>query len=92
MAKLAVFIGSSTEGLEFARAIRSLLAEVAEVKVWREGLFGVGDVTVEALLNALPRFDFAVLVLSPDDVTVSRADTTSSPRDNVVFELGLFMG
>jgi hypothetical protein len=88
----ALFIGSSSEGLEFARAIRSLLVEDAEVQVWRESIFGTSDITVEALLNALPRFDFAVLVLSPDDVTTSRDRTASSPRDNVVFELGLFMG
>lgn len=90
--KPAVFVGSSSEGLEFARAIRSLLVDDAEVKVWREGTFGVSDVTVEALLNALPRFDFAVLVLSPDDLTVSREQRSASPRDNVIFELGLFMG
>jgi hypothetical protein len=78
--------------LEFARAIRSLLADEAEVTLWRDGTVGVGDVTVDALLNALPRFDFAVLVLSPDDVTTSRASTSASPRDNVIFELGLFMG
>jgi hypothetical protein len=29
MAKPSLFIGSSTEGLEFARALRSLLAHVA---------------------------------------------------------------
>ena len=92
MPKPSVFVGSSSEGLEFARAIRTLLVPDAEVNVWQEGFFRVGDVTVEALLNALPRFDFAVLVLSPDDVTTSRANITASPRDNVIFELGLFMG
>ena len=37
-------------------------------------------------------YDFAVLVLSDDDVTISRKHTQVSPRDNVVLELGLFMG
>jgi len=90
MPKPSVFIGSSSENLEFARAIRSLLAQDAEVTVWQEGTFSVGSVTLEVLLQS--KFDFAVLVLAPDDVTTSRADTMASPRDNVIFELGLFMG
>lgn len=36
--------------------------------------------------------DFAILVLNADDMTLSRGSQHSSPRDNVVFELGLFMG
>jgi hypothetical protein len=37
MAKPALFIGSSSEGLEFARAVRSLLADDVEVTLWNEG-------------------------------------------------------
>jgi predicted nucleotide-binding protein len=36
--------------------------------------------------------DFAALVLTADDMTVSRGKAKPSPRDNVIFELGLFMG
>ncbi len=43
-------------------------------------------------MNALDRFDFAVLVLTPDDTVVSRASEHLAPRDNLLFELGLFMG
>ena len=32
------------------------------------------------------------MVLSPDDMVISREATLTAPRDNVVFELGLFMG
>lgn len=39
-----------------------------------------------------PGFDFAVLVLTPDDLVNSRELETFGPRDNVIFELGLFMG
>jgi hypothetical protein len=35
---------------------------------------------------------FAVLVLTPDDLVRGRKIGTFGPRDNVVFELGLFMG
>jgi Predicted nucleotide-binding protein containing TIR-like domain len=92
MNKPALFVGSSSEGLNLARAVRSLLAEDAEVTLWNEGLFAISDTFIESLVNALPRFDFAALVLTPDDLTASRQVATLGPRDNVLFELGLFMG
>jgi hypothetical protein len=90
--KPSLFVGSSSEGLAFARAVRSLLAADAEVTLWNEGFFSLGSTFIETLINALPRFDFAVLALTPDDLTQSRNDEAFSPRDNVIFELGLFMG
>lgn len=92
MAEPSVFIGSSTEGLEFARAIRTNLKGDAEVTLWNEGFFTIGSTFIETLVNSLPRFDFAVLVLSPDDLINSRKDEKLGPRDNIIFELGLFMG
>jgi hypothetical protein len=88
----ALFVGSSTEGLDLARAVRSLLTEDAEVTLWNEGLFAIGNTFIESLVNAVPTFDFAALVLTADDLTISRQLTTLGPRDNVLFELGLFMG
>jgi hypothetical protein len=92
MTKPALFIGSSTEGLEFARAVRSLLIQDAEVTVWNEGFFNVGGTFIDGLVNALPRFDFATIMLTPDDLVISREVTVFGPRDNALFELGLFMG
>lgn len=92
MSKPALFIGSSTEGLDFARAVRSLLTPDAEVTLWNEGFFLVGSTFIENLVNGLPRFDFAAVVLTPDDLVSSRDVTILGPRDNALFELGLFMG
>ena len=92
MSKPALFVGSSSEGLDLARAVRALLVEEAEVTLWNEGFFGIGDTFIESLVSALPQFDFAALVLTPDDLTTSREVTVLSARDNVLFELGLFMG
>lgn len=92
MEKPSLFIGSSTEGLELARAARSLLAQDAEITIWNEGFFSLGTTFIETLVNSLPRFDFALLVLTPDDLIHGRKDETLGPRDNVIFELGLFMG
>jgi Predicted nucleotide-binding protein containing TIR-like domain len=92
MNKPSLFIGSSAEGLDFARAVRADLTHDAEVTIWNEGAFALGQTLIESLVNALPRFDFAVLVLTPDDLVVSRQTESFGPRDNVLFELGLFMG
>jgi predicted nucleotide-binding protein len=70
--KTTLFVGSSSEGLELARAERSLLTDDAELTLWNEGLFRITDTFIESLVNALPRFDFTTLVLSTDDLTISR--------------------
>jgi hypothetical protein len=88
----SLFVGSSSEGLEFARAVRGQLDGAAEITVWSEGAFEVGRTFIEDLSRAASRFDFAVLVLTPDDFLESRTKGEFGPRDNVIFELGLFMG
>jgi hypothetical protein len=92
--KPSLFIGSSSskEGLDAARAIEVNLQHDTEVTLWNRGVFGLNIGTLEALVNALDRFDFAILVITPDDVVTSRDVTSQAPRDNVMFELGLFMG
>jgi hypothetical protein len=88
----ALFIGSSTEGQELAFALQEGLDADAEVEVWSQGVFGLTETTLESLVLALDRFDFAALVVTPDDLSVKRGNSAPVPRDNVVFELGLFIG
>ncbi len=88
----SVFIGSSSEGLKIARNLQLLLDHSCEVTIWSQGIFGLSQGTLESLVLALDDFDFAILVLTPDDMITSRNVTGSTPRDNVLFELGLFMG
>lgn len=52
----------------------------------------ISQTAIEDLIRAANEHDFAVLFLTPDDMTSSRGRRRASPRDNVVFELGLFMG
>jgi hypothetical protein len=87
-----MFIGSSSEGLGIAKAVQVLLDHACEVELWSQGTFGLTQGTLESLVLALTRFDFAVLVLTPDDLTVSRGAERQVARDNVIFELGLFIG
>jgi hypothetical protein len=87
-----IFIGSSAEGLDAAKALQANLDYVAESQIWHQGLFGLSEGTLESLVQALPRFDFAILTLTPDDLSTSRGNEQKAPRDNVLFELGLFIG
>jgi hypothetical protein len=88
----SLFIGSSTEGLPIAKAIQANLDHVCEVTLWSQGVFGLGGGTLETLVDKAEEFDFAVLVLTPEDMTQSRGRRQQSPRDNVLLELGLFIG
>lgn len=54
--------------------------------------FELSATYIESLEKVSHEADFAVLVLTPDDVTTSREAEKLAPRDNVVFELGLFIG
>jgi hypothetical protein len=88
----SVFVGSSAEGLKIAKALQVLLDHVCEVTIWSQGVFGLSQGTLESLVRALDQFDFAVLVLTADDLVTTRDVSATAPRDNVLFELGLFMG
>jgi hypothetical protein len=92
MIKPSIFIGSSSEGLDFARSARHLLAPDAEITMWNEGFFRLGATFIETLINSRLRFDFSILVLTPDALERRRGAELFGPSDNVVFELGLFMG
>lgn len=87
-----VFVGSSAEGLPIAEAIQLNLDHSCETTLWSQGVFGLSEGTLEALVRSAASFDFAVLVLTPDDLVSKRNKPGQQPRDNVLFELGLFMG
>ena len=85
----SLFIGSSSEGHAIAEALQQNLDRVCEPVIWSQGVFGLGDGTLETLVEKLPQFDFAALILTPDDMIESRDNVQQSPRDNVLLELGL---
>lgn len=88
-----LFIGSSREALPLATALAAgIPADVAAVRLWSEGVFGTSHFPIEDLATLLQCADFAAIVASPDDIVRSRGSELEAPRDNIVFELGLFMG
>ncbi|PWT73129.1 MAG: hypothetical protein C5B46_05835 [Proteobacteria bacterium] len=86
-----VFIASSTEALKITQTARRFLSSSANVLAWTVA-FDPGDWTLQALLDHSQQSDFGIFVMAPDDKSVIRGKRQWSVRDNVLFELGLFMG
>ena len=87
-----LFIGSSTEGLPIAYGIQENLEFDAETTVWKQGIFHPTRQTLVDLVAAMQSTDFAVFVFNADDVLMMRGKKFEATRDNVIFELGLFIG
>lgn len=87
-----LFIGSSVEGLEVAYAIQENLEFDCEPTVWPQGVFQASSAALIDLYAFTRRAQFAVFVFTPDDVTHMRGASVPVARDNVIFELGLFVG
>jgi predicted nucleotide-binding protein with TIR-like domain len=93
--KPRIFLGSSGKQAKLVQALTRGLAEVAEVEPWTT-VFNPGVSTLDRLVELTREVDFAAFVFAQDDWTTNPADATAtgqaSPRDNVVFEAGLFGG
>jgi CRP/FNR family transcriptional regulator, cyclic AMP receptor protein len=89
----ALFLGCATESLSFAEQVQlAFKFDPVDVRVWTDDVFGASSFPLVDLETAIERSDFGVLLLSPDDEVTSRMKTMNAPRDNVIFELGLFIG
>jgi hypothetical protein len=90
--KPRIFVGSSTEGLPVARSVKECMSGWADCTIWNEKVFSFNKSYFETLLDSINLYDYGVLVVTGDDFTRSRHKLFQSPRDNVVFEFGLFLG
>jgi CRP/FNR family cyclic AMP-dependent transcriptional regulator len=88
-----IFIGSTKEALDVANLIQEKLFHEADSVVWTDpGVFEVGGFTIESLEKRLNDAPFGIFVMSPDDTVISRKTKSLAPRDNLIFELGLWVG
>ena len=98
MDKPRIFLGSSGKQTKLLQALTRGLEGVAQVEPWSTS-FNPGTTTLERLIELSRQVDFAAFVFARDDWTSTGASATpateagqASPRDNVVFEAGLFGG
>jgi hypothetical protein len=99
MARPRIFLGSSGKQAKLLEALTRGLADVADVEPWT-ATFNPGSTTLGRLVQLTREVDFAAFVFAQDDWTsaepvhsdVDGAAGQASPRDNVVFEAGLFGG
>ncbi|HEU5211696.1 MAG TPA: nucleotide-binding protein [Gaiellaceae bacterium] len=93
MSKPRIFLGSSGKQAKLLQQIQRGLEEVAEVEPWMI-TFNPGRNTLDRLVELSQQVDFAAFVFAQDDWTETDATPSgeASPRDNVVFEAGLFGG
>jgi hypothetical protein len=87
-----LFIGSSSESRPIVEILAGELKNNAEVVPWTDPrTFPPTEFFATSLLSAATSFDFGLFLFEPDDEVQSRERSSAVPRDNVVFELGLFM-
>ncbi|MBK5122061.1 nucleotide-binding protein [Burkholderia sp. R-69980] len=91
--RIRIFIICSVEALPVARLIHNgLQHDPFDVIIWSEGVFKVTNYTLDTLESEVNQADFAIAIAHGDDVAEIREKQWPVPRDNVIFELGLFMG
>ena len=98
MDKPRIFLGSSGKQQKLVQALTRGLEGVAHVDPWTTS-FHPGTTTLDRLLELTREVDFAAFVFARDDWTTTHPPASApaelgqaSPRDNVVFEAGLFGG
>ncbi|APG27273.1 hypothetical protein A7E78_05105 [Syntrophotalea acetylenivorans] len=84
-----VFVSSSIEGLHIAETIQADLEAIAECTIWTQE---ISSENFENIVNIAADFDYAIIVLTVDDILIKNETERLGPRDNIVFELGLFTG
>ncbi len=91
-----IFLGSSGQQEKLLQALTRGLQDLADVEPWTI-VFNPGVSTLDRLVELTREVDFAAFVFAQDDWTTRGAAPDAdagqaSPRDNVVFEAGLFGG
>lgn len=88
-----VFVMSSVEALPVTRLlVQHFKHDPFLTVVWDHGVFRASHYTLEELEQQLEQADFAIAVAHADDMVISRDDEWPAMRDNVLFELGMFIG
>jgi hypothetical protein len=90
--KPRVFIGSSVQAIRIAEFAQRDLVNYCQPEVWTNDKFHSQDTPIESLFRMLNEFQFALFVALPEDRTSKGGTEYHTVRDNVLFEMGLFLG
>lgn len=91
--QVRVFVMSSVEALPVTRLlVEHFQHDPFLTVVWDHGVFRASNYTLDELEQQLQLADFAIAVAHADDTVITRGDEWPTVRDNVVFELGMFIG
>src|SRR5260370_8260863 len=87
--KLKAFIGSSSENLNVAKAIKRAIEKEVDCTVWAdESFFRLSETALDTLAARVGEFDAGIFVFGEDDTVTSRGTDYSATRANVIFEHG----
>ena len=75
-----------------AHAFQVLLHPYCEVILWSQGVFGSTGSALFNLNDLAATVDFAVFVFTSDDELSSRGSRSNRGRENLILELGIFLG
>lgn len=92
MRKPRLFIALSIESLPIAEAVNVNLDHNFEIMIWKNGTFKLSSSTIDDLVEKSSSVDFALFIFAPDDISSIRNRHEHVVRDNVIFEMGLFVG
>jgi hypothetical protein len=97
MRRKRVFIGSSSEEIKLAEEAKTILEKDFDITIWNDtvwdsSVFKINHDFLNDLLKASLQFDFGLLLGTMDDKVKYRGKVFMQPRDNILFEFGLFMG
>jgi hypothetical protein len=95
--KRKLFIGSSTKGLPIAKKVKAKIdsecGDWIHTDIWDEGsVFTLNKDALDSLIKASRKFDYGILVATKDDKLETKKIIKAIPRDNVMFEMGMFLG
>lgn len=89
--KLKVFVASSLEAKQEDQFIRTILENNnINAITWRD-IFHTGEFGLESLLNISERVHGSIIISTCDDKIWYRGTESIAPRDNILFEMGLFI-
>lgn len=92
---MRVFLGSTSEHVKLVEWTSNYLVEnfgFNPVPWTISTAFPRSRSTLEGLQKHLEEVDAAIIFVTADDLTESRGTTSPTPRDNIIFEAGFFLG